>query len=239
MVKKRALINSLLTISIILAGVGLGYGLSRMATSRRKAAIARSFMPATGQVAKDTRPLRERAKQAGRYVTQQAPKRSAVFADLAGLSDSSSAVIVGIPEDNISTLSTDGKNITIDYRVKVMYVYKGALREGETITVSLPGGMMAFEDGSTAEVRTPWFRKMMNGKAYALFLTATSNSGQFVTTGEAQGLFEIPMTLKDSMIIQTHSGLPGDPISKYSTMDARDFLRELRRVTKKPLKSKA
>jgi hypothetical protein len=121
--------------------------------------------------------------------------------------------------------------------VRVAYVYKGAIREGNIITVSLPGGKVGFDDGSTAEIRTPWFKKMMNGKAYVLFLTATSRPKVFVTTGEAQGIFEIPTTAKGLRIVQAHTGVPNDPIWKYQGKDVRDFLKELRRITRKPLKS--
>jgi hypothetical protein len=239
MTKKHALINGLLATSIIMGGVGLGYGLSKMAAARRQAALARAFMPQPEKPA-DNRSLKEKAKQARSYVEEQRPAKLNPFADLSGLAANSSVVIVGIPQDNLSAISADGKSVTIDYKVQVAYVYKGALREGDTINVSLPGGKVAFEDGSTAEVRTPWLRKMMNGKAYVLFLNPSApRSDRFVTTGEAQGLFEIPTTAQEGRKIRTSTGVPNDSMRKYSTMDVRDFFRELRRATNKPLKSKA
>lgn len=101
--------------------------------------------------------------------------------------------------------------------------------------MSLPGGKVRFADGSTAEIRTAWFKKMQNGKTYALFLSPGSGSG-FVTTGEAQGLFEIPTTEGDQSV-KTHSGIPRDSVGKYQGTDVKTFLRELRQATKKPLKS--
>jgi hypothetical protein len=170
-------------------------------------------------------------------VTDKNPNKPNAFSDLVGLAKDSSAVIIGVPQDNTTALSADGKSITIDYTVKVMYVYKGALQKDSTITVSLPGGRVMFDDGSMAEVRTPWFKKMMNGKAYALFLTATPRSGVFATTGEAEGLFEVPMTEKDTVTtVQTHTGIPNDPIWKYHGKDAKEFFKELRRATGKPIK---
>jgi hypothetical protein len=239
MTKKHALITVLLAVLIIMGGVGLGYGLSRMAAAKHQAALARAFMPQPEKPA-DNRSLKEKAKQAGRYAEEQRPGKLNAFADLSGLAANSSVIIVGIPEDNLSALSSDGRSITIDYKVQVAYVYKGALREGDTINVSLPGGKVAFEDGSTAEIRTPWFRKMMNGKAYVLFLNqSTPRADRFVTTGEAQGLFEIPTTPQESRTVRPSTGLPNDSMSKYSTMNVKDFFRELRKVTNKPLKSKA
>ena len=233
--KKRTLVNYFLVALVILAGLGLGVGLSKIGATRRPVGSAKPVVPQQA-AAVDTRPLKEIPRKAGRYVRDQAPNSIGAFTDLAGLSSNSSAVVIGIPQDNVCNLSPDGRSITTDYKVKIMYVYKGSLQEGNTITVSLPGGRVAFDDGSTAEIRTSWFKKMMSGTAYALFLRATPRSGVFVTTGEAQGLFEIPKTVQDNQMIQTHTGLPNDPIWRYHRADARTFFKELRRVTGKPLK---
>ncbi len=77
---------------------------------------------------------------------------------------------------------------------------------------------------------------MQNGKTYALFLSPGSENGLFVTTGEAQGLFEIPTTEFDQTV-KTHSGIPRHSVGKYQGTDVKTFLRELRQATKKPLKS--
>jgi len=224
----------LLIALVILAGLGLGLGLSRISATKR--AVGTRAVPAT-QPDVDNRPLKEKAKGTGRYVTSQAPKRKRTYADLKDLTENSSVVIIGIPEANISTLSQDGRSISIDYKTKAMYAYKGAIREGDTITVSIPGGRIEFGDGSSAEVRTPWFKKMMTGNAYVLFLNPDGRPGVFVTTGDAQGLFEIPKYARkgEEAIVKTHSGLPGDHVRKYEANDARLFLRELRRVTGKRL----
>jgi hypothetical protein len=93
-----------------------------------------------------------------------------------------------------------------------------------------------FNDGSVAEIMTPWFKKMQNGKTYALFLQPGTAEGQFVTTGEAQGVFEIPTT-EDDRLVKAHSGIPGNSVRKYDGQDVKTFLGELRRVTGKALKS--
>jgi hypothetical protein len=234
--KRRTLANYLLGVLFILAGLGgLGVELSKMGAARRPSGAAKQAATQSASIP-DNRSLREKAKDKGRYTGYEPPRKAKVSKNLEGLTKSSSGIIIGIPQDNISVLSADGRTITLDYKVRVMYVYKGALREQSTITVSLPGGRVAFEDGSTAEIRTSWLKKMMNGKAYALFLTESSRPGIFVTTGEAQGIFEIPKMAKDNPVIQTHSGLRNDPIGRYQNTDARQFLKELRRVTGKDLK---
>lgn len=224
----------LLIVLVILGGLGLGFGLSKISATKRAVGTRVNPIP-QGPVASDTRSLKERAKDKGHYVANQPPTRNRTYADLKELADNSSAVIVGIPEDNISTLSQDGRSITIDYQTKVMYVYKGKLREGNTIKVSIPGGRVQFDDGSSAEVRTPWFKKMMTGNAYVLFLNSTDRPGVFVTTGDAQGLFEIPKTAREDLTVKSHSGLPSDSVRTYEGNDARQFLQELRRITGKRL----
>ena len=225
--KKHVLVNSFLLVVVIVLGIGVGLGLARIKAARSSAtqgAISQS------EQAEDTRPLSERARQAGRYISNERPSRANAFSDLARLADSSSAVIIGIPQRNVTNLTPDGRSVTIDYEVRVEHSFRGSLRQGSAITVSLPGGMVAFEDGSTAEIRTPWFRKMQEGKAYALFLRPRGWGNSFVTTGGPQGVFEIPTT-RDSRAVRAHSGLPNDPMWRYHNVDVRAFLREVRRVT--------
>ena len=177
----------------------------------------------------DRRSLKEKAKEAGNFVGSQNPKRVAEFANLAELTAGSSTVIIGTPTKNTSTLSRDGRKLTLNYEVQVEYVYKGKLQEGSTITVALPGGRLKFDDGSTAEIKTQWLRKMQNSKTYALFLTPENEL--FVTTGEGQGIFEIPTTEHDRTV-KSHSGIAKDPVWKYHGMPVKDFLKELRQATK-------
>lgn len=184
----------------------------------------------------DTRTLKEQAKLTGSFRETQDPKSDIVYADLADLANHSTMVIIGTPQRNTPTVSSDGKSISLDYSVRAEYVYKGKLQSGSLITVSLPGGRVRFDDGSVAEIMTPWFKKMQNGKTYALFLRSGAANDQFVTTGEAQGVFEIPTT-RDDRVVKVHSGLPANSVRKYQGQDVKIFLAELRRVTGKPLKS--
>jgi hypothetical protein len=232
MMKKNGSVNYLLVAVVILTGVGVGLGLSKMSGRRLSQGASASPAVQPSQTA-DTDSLKEKAKRAGgRYVGGESPSRVGEFKNLTGLTARSAAVIIGIPQENRTSLTPDGRSVTIDYKVRVEHVYKGTFNEGSTVTVSLPGGRIGFADGSTAEVRTPWFKKMETGKAYALFLTGGGRNGTFVTTGNAQGLFEIPTT-KYSRAVQTHSGNPGDPIWKYNGMDVKAFLAELRQASGK------
>jgi hypothetical protein len=184
----------------------------------------------------DNRNLRERAKQERSVREFQNPKTTTVYSDLSQLVNDSAVVIIGTVQKNTPALSPDGKSISLDYEVRVEYVYKGRTQPDSTITVSLPGGRVKFDDGSTAEIMTPWLRKMQNGKSYALFLQPGNVKGQFVTTGEAQGLIEIPTDASDRTV-KTSSGIHSHPIRRYNGQDVKTFLRELRQVTGKPLKN--
>ncbi|MDX6696295.1 MAG: hypothetical protein QOF02_3898 [Blastocatellia bacterium] len=193
----------------------------------------------------DARALKDRARDKGAVVDAQPAKGSKQFADLKELSDNSSAIIIGLPQENVSQLTPDGKSLNLNYKVLVEYVYKGKVKKGDIINVSLPGGKIVFDDGTSAEVQTPWFRKMQGGHAYALFLTPSLTAGTYNTTGEAQGLFEIPTTKENSIVKPGINGGPtitgplapaaksGAP--KYAAMDVKTFLTELRQATGKKL----
>lgn len=174
--------------------------------------------------------LKAKAKAERRLIQTENTLGPGRYASLSSLVGESSAVLIGTPQTNISKLTADGTNITLDYEVKVEYVYKGRLRESDIVTISLPGGMVKFEDGSTAEVRTHGFRKMQDGKTYALFLATKANNA-FVPTGGRQGIFEIPTT-NVTRAVKSHTLVPNDPMLKYNGMKVKDFFKELRRAVK-------
>ena len=214
--------------SITLAAMLVGAAaLVILGATRHQPAAAQPAAPAPA----GDRTLKGKAKQERHFIQTERPTGPGRYAALSGLAGDSTAVIIGTPQTNMSRLTPDGMNITLDYRVKVEYVYKGALREGDLVTVSLPGGMVKFDDGSTAEVRTPGFRKMQDGKTYALFLTP-KGGGAFVPTGGAQGVFGIP-TNSLTRAVQVHPLVPNDPMFKYHEADVKDFLKELRKSVRK------
>ena len=207
-------LTALLVGAVVLVILGLG-------TRQRQ-------QPAPATAADQT--LKAKAKEDRRFMVTESPPGPGRYASLSALVGESAAVLIGTPQTNISKLTADGTNITLDYRVKVEYVYKGNLREGDIVTISLPGGMVKFEDGSTAEVRTPGFRKMQDGKTYALFLATKANNA-FVPVGGPQGIFEIPTT-SVTRAVKAHAMVPNDPMFKYNGMNVKEFFKELRRAVK-------
>ena len=205
------------TLTALLVGAAV---LVILGTARRQSAPA--------MIADQT--LKAKAKADRRFILTENPLEPGRYANLSALVGESTAVLIGTPQTNISKLTADGTSITLDYQVKVEYVYKGNLRESDIVTISLPGGMVKFEDGSTAEVRTPGFRKMQDGKTYALFL-ATKGNNAFVPIGGPQGIFEIPTT-SVTRAVKSHTLVPTDPMLKYNGMNVKDFFKELRRAVK-------
>lgn len=178
----------------------------------------------------DSRSLKDKAKEKGRFVGYQA-QSDAKLNDLSALANGSALIVIGVPKTNISRMSADGKNITLDYTVKVEYVYKGKDGlQGDDVTVSLPGGMVSFDDGTVAEIRAPWFKKMQDGKTYLLFLEK-AEAGRYVPTAGPEGIFEIP-TDSSSREVKVHVSSQDDPMWKYDSTDVRQFLREVRKLTK-------
>lgn len=179
----------------------------------------------------DNRTLKEKAKQSRTFIDSKAPGKER-YADLEQLTRQSDVVVIGTPQQNVCRLTPDGRSITTDYQVRVEYSYKGRLQEGNIISVSLPGGLVEFEDGSRAEIRAPWFKKMENGHTYLLYLKNITASRPFVTTGGPQGVFEIP-TSRESRSVKSNSGLPQDQMWKYHNMNVRVFFKEVRKAAKK------
>jgi hypothetical protein len=138
--------------------------------------------------------LRKGAKEKGHYVATWDDPQWKQARDIKTLAKSSSFIILGRAAWNVCKLSQDGDQITIDYGVKVSDVIKGNVKPGINLAVSLPGGMVRFADGTSAEFRTPTFRKMNKGRTYLLFLSMDNKRGGIlVPTHGPQSIFEVSL----------------------------------------------
>lgn len=81
-------------------------------------------------------------------------------------------IIVGRVLSNRTWLNARGDLITTDYQVLVDRALKGPSQAG-TITMSVAGGKIVFEDGSWAEVHIRDMLLPVNGEQYILFLRPT------------------------------------------------------------------
>lgn len=205
---------------IILAGSGIA--LSVFAFSQRQ-----KLAPPKASL-KDPRTLEEKARRGGgRLVANLDFNKSAQKASLKDMVSSSLLIVIATTESNVSRMSEDRKSIRTFYRARVEEVLKGNLKAGGNITVSLPGGKVGFPDGSTAEVQTTWFKKMLSNKRYLLFLTGKPNGDTFMPTGGPQGVFEIPA---DGTGLLSHSGLANDVMRKYDGKSPQLFAKEIKQA---------
>ena len=136
--------------------------------------------------------FREAARLKGRYVARMDPTWDWSNFDLESLTARSAAVLIGEATDSSPQLSRDGDVLSTEYQIAVSEPIKGSFRQGNTIQVAMLGGLIEFEDGTSAEVQTPGFERMTKGRKYLLFLI-TNNDGSAVLlpTGGPQGVFEI------------------------------------------------
>lgn len=173
---------------------------------------------------------RELAKMKGNVVLNR-PFNTFVKFDLDTITKKSAAVVIGTAVSNVSRLSADGEQITTDYQVQVLEVLKGKGVDTGNIEVSLPGGRVVFEDGTSAQVNVPGFRKMENGKTYVLYLSERGpEHSSFAVTGGPQGIFEV---VDGGASVKPH-GTSIDPLAqKYKEEKAaKSFIKEARKAAK-------
>jgi hypothetical protein len=181
--------------------------------------------------------LREAARVKGHYVGDFDPHWDFGRFDIEALTKNSAAVVVGVPSKIVgSRLVSHGQLIVTDYEVKVQEAFKGSVSEGSTITVSLPGGKVEFEDETSAELRAREFEPMRVGATYTIFLSESNdNPGVYTLSGGPQGLVEIV----NDTTLKPH-GRPADPVSEETKGKGKDdFLKEVRSKAEKwPLPGK-
>lgn len=185
--------------------------------------------------------VKEAAKIKGNYVGTYDPFWNRPQLDIEGLTKNSELVVVGVPIKNRCRLTRDGFIIMTVYDVTVQEVIKGNnVQIGDTIKVALPGGKIGFPDGTTAEIQTPDFEKMINGRTYALYLYeirrgdgdlyADSSIHVYDLTAGPYGLFELPM---NGAKVKSHAR-PTDPVAKETKeKDPQTFLNEARLLAAK------
>lgn len=167
-----------------------------------------------GVPAQASESLREKAKRQRQVVAEANPANFKRYDDVASLANDSSVVIIGLVNSHTSSLLPPLEHfIVTDYQVSVLEVRKGSLQPGFQVTVREPGGLVKFDDGSTAQVNLPYYWKSPQpGKRYVMFLTAR-RGGEYVLTGGPQGLFEIargdtiiPQARSEDKLTQTYNG---------------------------------
>jgi hypothetical protein len=174
--------------------------------------------------------LREAAKLKGHYVAEYNPHPDWGQFSVEALTKNSVAVIVGRFTRKLDARVPDSKVIFTDYEVTVDELVKGNINQAETIVVTLPGGRIDFEDGTSAEQTTPSFEHPLIGRAYTLFLMREDAvPGVFFLTGGPQGMFDI----EDSAGVKSR-GRPNDPGAVETKGKNREsFMKNVREQARK------
>jgi hypothetical protein len=174
--------------------------------------------------------LREVAKLKGIYVAEYNPHWDWGKFDVESLTKNSAAVIVGRFTKKLDARLIDSKVIFTDYEVAVEELLKGDIKQAQTIVVTLPGGRIFFEDGTSAEMTTPSFEHPLIGRAYTLFLMEEAAvPSVFFLSGGPQGMFDI----EDSAGVKSR-GRPDDPGAVETKGKSREaFMKNVREQARK------
>ena len=174
--------------------------------------------------------LRGVAKLKGAYVTESNPHWDTGRFDVESLTKNSAAVIVGRVTKKLDARLIDGKVIFTDYEVAVEELVKGDLKQAQTIIVTVPGGRVFFEDGTSAEQTTPTFEHPHIGRVYTLFLMEEAAvPSVFFLSGGPQGVFDI----EDSAEVKSH-GRADDAGAVETKGKSRDeFMKTVREQARK------
>jgi hypothetical protein len=173
--------------------------------------------------------LREAARLKRHYVAIERTTGWGKY-DLEALASDSAVIIIGTPLSTSSNLAGSGDRIITEYKIRIDQVFKGELKENGFINVIVPGGKVTFEDGTSAEIRTPDLGPIQEHQRYVFFVRASENSsGGFGLTGGGQGVFELSSS--DSRV--KPRGGETDIVQKHKNQKVDDFIDEVERAARK------
>ena len=135
--------------------------------------------------------LRAAAKLNGRYV-ENYPETQWVSYDVKSLSRSSDEIVVARVAFIRSTLSNDGLSIESEFAITPTRSLKSNSETAKTVT--LPGGLVRFEDGTSAEVRYGPERELSHSTGdFVLFLKKASDGSGYSINGNGQGIIALDL----------------------------------------------
>src|SRR5215208_6613997 len=173
--------------------------------------------------------LREAAKIKGHYVSTERTTGWEKY-DLEALTQTSSEIIVGTPHLSSSSLTSSGDSIASEYQVRIDQTLKGKLKENRLISIEVPGGKVTFDDGTSAEIKTPDLGPIVENESYVWFLKPKDRGAEvFQLIGGGQGLFE----LSDSESGVKPRGDKVDVVQKHKGQPVVAFLEDIRVFVKK------
>lgn len=212
---------------ILFTVIGLAFIFGRAATQSLSAQKREGPDELTSAVRKGG--LKEGARIKKRFVSSERTTGWAKY-DLESLTSHSAAVIMGAPVNSVSSLTANGERITTEYKIKVSRVFKGKTEEDALIRVSVPGGKVIFEDGTSAEILTPDLGPITKNQTYILFLHPSADGTDiYQLTGGGQGLFEVPSSVWGVKPL----GDKKDLVQRHKEQTVNDFIEEIQRAVQK------
>lgn len=233
MATKKVLLTVSLSAIVLVLFVGTDGARGRLTSAQSNQTSAQSNAPDDFIAVRDALRrggLREAAKLKGHYVRKFDPYWDYGQYDLEGLSRNSAAVVVGVTTKRLAArLEAGGEYIVTDYEVAVREVIKGELKPGALITVSLVGGRVEFDDGTSAEVLPVDFEHMKQGGTYAILLSESESApGTYTLTAGPQALVELTAEGK----VKSHGRETDLSAQESKDKSKEDFLKELRHHAK-------
>jgi len=172
--------------------------------------------------------LREAAKLKRVYVSSERTSGWAKY-DLENLTSTSIAIIIGTPLRSSSRLSASGDRVITEHEIRVERVLKGNLKTAEPVSLVVPGGKVTFEDGSSAEIRTPDLGPIAEQKRYLFFLRNSDDKPDaFTLTGGGQGAFELSAPEANVRPL----GNKTDIVQKHKNQKVSAFVEEIEKTAK-------
>jgi hypothetical protein len=176
--------------------------------------------------------LKRKARmEAGSITEKQQVNFGSTYGNLAALVRDSSVVVVGTPVFNYGRLTSDETSVTTNYSVQVEEVIKGPVRQGTSITVLSPGGVVVFEDKTAVQVvPVGGFKRILNNQKYVLFLTSSDGKGNYSLVGGPQGAFNISSSDLGAQPCDMRQN--GGVAQKYRGVSPDAFLADVRQAAR-------
>lgn len=207
---------------LIAAAIAIALSLIVLGVVKRNTAATRD------RAAAQSHSLREKAKANGSVTVLANPEGMKRYNEVKGLVRDSTDIVNGSLVQAVSRFRTaEEQTIVTDFQVSVQDVLKGDITPGGVIIIRGPGGRMQFEDGTSAEIKMPYYWKNPElGKTYTLFLRKKGNV--LMLTGGPQGFFEI--FSHDTVLPQVRA--EDELMQRYKDKDSLSFLEEVNRSVK-------
>jgi hypothetical protein len=174
------------------------------------------------------RSARGLAKLKGHHLIDASQVGVPNYNNIRSLAKDSALIVIGTPQSSATKLVPPKETqIITKYQVSVSDVLKGELTGKSAVTVNVPGGLVKFDDGTSAEMKMPeGWRAPEIGKSYVFFLMKRGSS--YAVIGGPQGLFEIPATNTIEPQVQPDSQL----VQKYKGKTVESFISEIKKADK-------